>query len=70
MAPDPVRCGEQRLGRDQPVLWHLLTTNSERGDPATSTAEKGQGLTEVVVDRLASFLVELDASPLDERFPF
>jgi creatinine amidohydrolase len=50
--------------------WHLLTTNSGAGDPGPSTAEKGHALTKVVVERLASFLVELDASPLDERFPF
>ena len=50
--------------------WHLLTTNSGAGDPAPSTAEKGRALTEIVVDRLASFLVELDASPIDDRFPF
>ena len=50
--------------------WHLLTTNSGAGDPAPASAEKGRALTEVVVDRLAAFLVELDASPLDDRFPF
>jgi creatinine amidohydrolase len=50
--------------------WHLLTTNSGAGNPATATAEKGRALTEVVVDRLADFLVELDASPIDDRFPF
>jgi creatinine amidohydrolase len=50
--------------------WHLLTTNSGAGDPSTSTPEKGRALTEVVVDRLSSFLVQLDASPLDDRFPF
>jgi creatinine amidohydrolase len=50
--------------------WHLLTTNSGAGDPGPSTPEKGKALTEVVVDRLAAFLVELAASPLDERFPF
>jgi creatinine amidohydrolase len=50
--------------------WHLLTTNSGAGDPAPSTADKGRALTEAVVDRLAGFLVELDASPLDDHFPF
>jgi creatinine amidohydrolase len=50
--------------------WHLLTSNSGAGDPAPSTADKGRALTEVVVDRLAAFLVELDASPIDDRFPF
>ena len=50
--------------------WHLLTTNSGAGDPAPSTAEKGRALTEIVVERLAAFLVDLDASPIDDRFPF
>jgi creatinine amidohydrolase len=50
--------------------WHLLTTNSGAGDPTPATPEKGWALTELVVDRLASFLVDLDASPLDDRFPF
>ena len=50
--------------------WHLLTTNSGAGDPSPATLEKGRALTEVVVDRLAAFLVELDASPLDDRFPY
>jgi creatinine amidohydrolase len=50
--------------------WHLLTTNSGAGDPAPATAEKGRALTELVVDRLAAFLLELAASPIDDRFPF
>lgn len=50
--------------------WHLLTTNTGAGDPRPATAEKGHALTEIVVERLAAFLVELSASPLDERFPY
>ncbi|MDR3633389.1 MAG: creatininase family protein [Isosphaeraceae bacterium] len=50
--------------------WHLLTTNSGAGDPHPATAEKGHALTEVVVERLATFLYELAQSPLDDRFPF
>lgn len=50
--------------------WHLLTTNSGAGDPRPATAAKGHALTEIVVDRLATFLIELAASPLDPRFPF
>jgi creatinine amidohydrolase len=50
--------------------WHLLTTNSGAGDPRPATAEKGRRITEAVVDRIASFLTELSASPLDETFPF
>ena len=33
--------------------WHLLTTNSGAGRPRPATAEKGRGLTEIVVDRLS-----------------
>lgn len=50
--------------------WHLLTTNTGAGDPRPATAEKGRALTEIVVARLAAFLVELAASPLDDRFPY
>jgi creatinine amidohydrolase len=50
--------------------WHLLTTNSGAGDPKSSTAEKGRAITEIVVGRLADFLVELSATPVDERFPY
>jgi creatinine amidohydrolase len=50
--------------------WHLLTTNSGAGNPHAATAEKGRLLVKHVVDRLATFLVELSAAELDERFPF
>ena len=50
--------------------WHLLTTQSGAGDPRTSTAEKGQQLTEIVVERVATFLTELSASPVNEAFPY
>ncbi len=50
--------------------WHLLTTNSGSGDPRPATAEKGRRVTDLVVDRLANFLVELSASEVDETFPF
>lgn len=50
--------------------WHLLTTNSGAGNPHAATAEKGRTLTDLVVARIADFLVDLSASPVDERFPF
>jgi creatinine amidohydrolase len=50
--------------------WHLLTTNSGAGDPRPATAAKGQALTETVVDRIASFLIELANRPVDETFPY
>lgn len=50
--------------------WRKLTTNSGSGDPRAATAEKGRAYAEVCAERIAAFLVELDASPLDESFPF
>jgi creatinine amidohydrolase len=50
--------------------WHLATTNTGLGNPAAATAEKGRRLMEVLVERLAGFLVELAATPMDEKFPY
>jgi creatinine amidohydrolase len=50
--------------------WHLLTTNSGAGDPRPATAAKGEQLTGIVVERLAAFLVDLSARPVDDRFPY
>ena len=50
--------------------WHLLTTNSGSGNPHAASEEKGAKLMNVVVERLASFLVELSSSEVDEKFPF
>lgn len=50
--------------------WHLLTTNTGSGNPHQATAEKGEHLMQVVVERLSGFLVELAESRLDQEFPF
>lgn len=50
--------------------WHLLTTNTGSGNPHAATAEKGRKLMELIVERLASFVVELSEATIDERFPF
>ena len=50
--------------------WHLLTKNSGVGNPHPATAEKGEKLMKVLVERISGFLVELSESDLDERFPF
>ncbi len=50
--------------------WHLLTTNSGAGDPRPARAEQGEVLTDIVVERIAGFLTELAASPIDETFPY
>lgn len=50
--------------------WHLLTTNSGSGYPHKASPEKAQALLKVLVDRLATFLTELSAAKIDERFPY
>ena len=50
--------------------WHLMTTNAGSGNPHAASADKGLRLMELLVERLSSFLVELSAAPLDERFPY
>ena len=48
----------------------VLTTNSGSGYPHKATAEKGRRMMDLVVKRLAPFLVELSNAKLDEKFPF
>jgi creatinine amidohydrolase len=50
--------------------WHLLTTNTGVGNPHAASADKARRYMELLVPRLAQFLVELSNAPLDERFPF
>jgi creatinine amidohydrolase len=50
--------------------WHLVSKNTGLGDPAAATAAKGRQLMDVLVERLAQFLVELAAAPMDELFPY
>jgi creatinine amidohydrolase len=50
--------------------WHLLTTNAGAGNPHAATADKGRRLLGLLENRLAAFLVELAAAPLDDRFPY
>lgn len=50
--------------------WHLLTTNSGSGYPFAASAEKGEKLMDLLVERLSGFLVELSGATLDNRFPF
>jgi len=47
-----------------------LRRSSGSGYPHAATAEKGIKMMEVVVGRLAPFLVELSRAKLDEKFPF
>ena len=50
--------------------WHLLTTNTGCGYPHAASAEKTHQMMNILVDRLATFLVELSAAKMDERFPY
>jgi creatinine amidohydrolase len=50
--------------------WHLVTTNTGLGDPRAGSAQKGQSLMEVLVERLAQFLVELARAPMNDTFPY
>jgi len=50
--------------------WHLLTKNTGVGNPTAAAPEKAHRMMEIVVERIAQFLVELSAAPLDERFPY
>jgi creatinine amidohydrolase len=50
--------------------WHLVSASTGLGNPHHASAEKGRRLMEVLVERLAKFLVDLAAAPLDERFPY
>jgi creatinine amidohydrolase len=50
--------------------WHLVSANTGLGDPRAATAEKGRRLMDALTERLAGFLTELAASPLDSNFPY
>src|SRR5215475_10201505 len=50
--------------------WHLVTTNTGLGDPSAATADKGQRLMEILVERLSAFLVQLSAAKMDQTFPY
>ena len=50
--------------------WHLLTKNSGAADPHAATAEKGQKMMGILVERLSAFLCELSDTTIDERFPY
>lgn len=69
----PARCRFQAVEKGWVAItrpWHLLTTNAGVGNPHKAAAEKGRRLVELLIERLAGFLVELAQSPLDERFPY
>jgi creatinine amidohydrolase len=50
--------------------WHLVSANTGLGNPAAASAAKGRRLMEVLVERLAGFLVELAAAEKNDTFPY
>jgi creatinine amidohydrolase len=50
--------------------WHLLTTNSGSGNPHAATPEKAELMLQVVQERIGSFLIELAAAKVDDKFPY
>lgn len=50
--------------------WHLYTKDSTAGDPRKATAEKGERLIEVIVERIAGYVVALAQAEMDEQFPY
>ena len=63
---DAINKGWVSITRD----WHLLTTNSGAGYPHEASAEKGERLMEILVERISGFLVELANAEFDDSFPF
>jgi creatinine amidohydrolase len=50
--------------------WHLVSANTGLGNPRAASADKGRRLMDVLVERLATFLIDLASTPLDEKFPY
>jgi creatinine amidohydrolase len=50
--------------------WDLLTESTGTADPRAATSAKGEAYLQVVVERLAGFVVELSAASIDKQFPF
>ena len=68
--PAPYRFEALRAGWVQTARrFERLNAHCAVGDPRAATAEKGRKWLELTCSRLADFLVELAASPLDASFP-
>jgi creatinine amidohydrolase len=50
--------------------WHLFTEDSTAGNPRKATNAKGEEYVRLVVDRLATYVIALDKSKMDRRFPY
>jgi creatinine amidohydrolase len=51
-----------------PRRWTEVTADTGIGDPSRSTPEKGEAYVAAAVERIAEFLVELAALPLDDLY--
>ena len=50
--------------------WHLFTKDSTVGDPRKATKAKGEAYVQLVVARLAKYVIDLEKSRMDARFPY
>jgi len=50
--------------------WNYVSDTTGVGDPTRATAEKGQKLAGIFVDRISAFLKELSNAELTETFPY
>ncbi|HEY9230290.1 MAG TPA: hypothetical protein VIP11_26800, partial [Gemmatimonadaceae bacterium] len=51
-----------------PRRWTQVTADTGIGNPAKATAAKGEAYVNAAVERIASFLVELDALDLGDLY--
>jgi len=63
---EALRAGWAYTSRD----FSKLTEQCAVGDPAGASAERGRRYLDLVIGRIAEFLVELATAPIDEHFPF
>ena len=50
--------------------WDKVSDNTGLGDPTKATAEKGQKLVNIFMDRISRFLKELSDAELTADFPY
>jgi creatinine amidohydrolase len=51
-----------------PRIWTEATNDTGVGNPAKSSAHKGEKFANAVISKIAEFLVELDATPVDKMY--
>ncbi|HUU21026.1 MAG TPA: creatininase family protein [Phycisphaerae bacterium] len=63
---EALRKGWARTSRD----FARLSDQCAAGDPSGASAERGRAYLDLVIGRIADFLVELAQAPIDKTFPF